>query len=140
MVDSNNNKNILYTTTIEEPEAHLFPEAQRDITYLITLLANQPKSQVIITTHSPYILAALNNLVEAHLVGQKETKAEAVSKVINPLLWVNPENLYVGYLDKGGIEDIIDPETRLIKHEILDGVSDDIMSKFDDLLEIQYDG
>ncbi len=139
LAESNDNKTTLYTTTIEEPETHLFPEAQRDITYLITLLANQPNSKIVITTHSPYILASLNNLIEANLVGKEEKKRKAVSKVINPMLWINSKKLYVGYLDNGIIEDIIDQETHLIKHEILDSVSDDIMSKFDNLLEIQYD-
>ncbi|WP_373514580.1 AAA family ATPase [Persicitalea sp.] len=139
LLKSSESTDTLYTTIVEEPEAHLFPEAQRDMTSLITLLANQYNNRVIITTHSPYILAALNNLVEAHLVGQKEGKKAATSEVINPFLWINPENLYVGYLDNGGIENIIDTESHLIKHEILDGVSDDIMRKFDDLLEIQYD-
>ncbi|MCU0327337.1 MAG: ATP-binding protein, partial [Spirosomaceae bacterium] len=31
---------------IEEPEAHLYPEAQKDMTYLISLLANQESNQV----------------------------------------------------------------------------------------------
>ncbi len=127
-----------YNTIIEEPEAHLFPEAQRDMTYLISLLANQKNSKVLITTHSPYVLASLNNLIKAYLVGQEESKGKSVGELIHPLLWVNPKHLYVGYLDNGDIRNIIDKETNLISHEELDGVSVDIMSQFDDLLEIQY--
>lgn len=135
----NSTKIDILNLIIEEPEAHLFPEAQRDITYLISLFANQQNSNVIITTHSPYVLASLNNLIKAHLVGQEENKEKSVGELIHPLLWVNPERLFVGYLENGGIRNIIDEETSLINHEELDGVSVDIMDKFDHLLEIQYD-
>lgn len=55
---------------IEEPEAHLFPESQKEITNLIALMSNIETSQVIITTHSPYILASINNLILAEKVGR----------------------------------------------------------------------
>ena len=45
---------------IEEPEAHLFPIAQKDMISLIALMVNATDSQVIITTHSPYILTSLS--------------------------------------------------------------------------------
>ena len=47
---------------IEEPEAHLFPIAQKDMISLIALMVNATDSQVIITTHSPYILTSSNIL------------------------------------------------------------------------------
>ncbi|WP_366509415.1 AAA family ATPase, partial [Alistipes sp.] len=40
---------------IEEPEAHLYPDAQKSISTLITLLSNIKQSQIVITPHSPYI-------------------------------------------------------------------------------------
>ncbi len=46
----------------EEPEAHLYPETQSDIVELIGLLANLYHNQIIIITHSPYILPPFNNL------------------------------------------------------------------------------
>lgn len=48
---------------IEEPEAHLFPQAQRKIVNLIALMVNTTGSKVLITTHSPYILTAANILL-----------------------------------------------------------------------------
>lgn len=137
LTESRSSEGSSYNTIIEEPEAHLFPEAQRDITYLITILANSKHSQTIITTHSPYVLAALNNLLKAHDVGQ--IYRERVSNIVDSLLWVNSKRLFVGYLDEGKIIEILDQETNLISHDLLDQVSNDIMNSFDDLLEIQYD-
>ena len=48
---------------IEEPEAHLFPIAQKDVMSLISLMINSTNSKVIITTHSPYILTSTNILL-----------------------------------------------------------------------------
>ena len=51
---------------IEEPEAHLFPVAQKQIIDLVSLFANHNKNQILLTTHSPYILSSFNNLLYAH--------------------------------------------------------------------------
>ncbi|MCL2623532.1 MAG: ATP-binding protein [Planctomycetaceae bacterium] len=99
-------------TIIEEPEAHLFPETQKDVTELISLLANG-QNQVMITTHSPYILSALNNLLYAHKVGNANEgdKREEVAKVIDPLLWVDIDRVAAYKLENGTIRDIIDRRT-----------------------------
>ena len=125
-------------TIIEEPEAHLFPEAQRDLTYLISLLANQDRNQVLLTTHSPYILAALNNLMKAYTVGQVARNESAVNDIIARELWVNPTQVFVGYMENGEIKNIVNEELLQIEHDCLDSVSTDIMAKFDQLLDIQY--
>jgi len=50
---------------IEEPEAHLFPRAQKEIVEFISLFVNSNDNNVMITTHSPYILTAANNLLDS---------------------------------------------------------------------------
>ncbi|MDR2652298.1 MAG: ATP-binding protein [Prevotellaceae bacterium] len=123
-------------TIIEEPEAHLFPETQRDITNLISLLANQKNKQVIITTHSPYILMALNNLLYAHKLG-KNKPVETAAK-INPLLWVDDNRLAVYLVENGTIRDIIDRELEMISTEEIDYVSRIINGEFDSLFDLKY--
>lgn len=53
---------------LEEPEAHLFPEAQKYIVELIALLCNSTGSSSFITTHSSYILTSINLLMHAFMV------------------------------------------------------------------------
>lgn len=120
---------------IEEPEAHLFPEAQKGISALIALVSNMNQSQVIITTHSPYILASVNNLILAHKVG-KEFPEKVTSK-INKRLWINREKIFAAMVQSGGVSEIIDPEFDIIQQEHIDSVSRIINEEFDYLY--QYD-
>lgn len=121
---------------IEEPEAHLFPEAQKDITYLISLLANQEGNQVIITTHSHYILGALNILINAHRIGQ--TNPEEVEKIVPRELWVDKNRIFAGFLENGIIKDIYDDEAEMIKIQQLNAVAGEINKDFDRLLDLEF--
>lgn len=50
---------------IEEPEAHLYPKLQKDVMDFIAQVANLTGSTIFVTTHSPYILTCVNNLLFA---------------------------------------------------------------------------
>ncbi len=60
---------------IEEPEQNLFPRTQRDlIYYLIKSTIQEDKGryhELVLTTHSPYVLYALNNCMMGGLLGDK---------------------------------------------------------------------
>jgi predicted ATPase len=120
---------------IEEPEAHLFPEAQKEISNLIALMSNIEKSQVIITTHSPYILAAINNLIFANKIGA--IKEEEVSAKINKNLWINRDKVYAALVANGQVKDIIDSELNIIQQENIDSVSSTINDEFDFLFQFE---
>ena len=59
---------------IEEPEAHLFPVAQRYIVQFISLMVNSTSGSVLITTHSPYILTSANILLYSYQVEKEDGK------------------------------------------------------------------
>ena len=117
---------------IEEPEAHLFPDAQKEISNLIALMSNVENSQVMITTHSPYILASINNLILANKVGSE--KAE-VSTKINKNLWIKRSKVYAALVTNGQVKDIIDDELNMIQQEYIDSVSHQINEEFDFLFK-----
>ncbi|MEO5331876.1 MAG: AAA family ATPase [Magnetococcus sp. YQC-5] len=121
---------------LEEPEAHLFPEAQKQIVELISLFSSTtPGNQVMITTHSPYILSATNNLLYAYRVGQK--KPEEVAKVIDPLLWLDPKRVGAYFVDNGTIRSIMDDELEMIKTEEIDNVSRILNDQFDQIFALE---
>lgn len=53
-IHTKNQHDIIFA--IEEPETHLHPSAQIEMYETLKKLLNNPKNQVIITTHSPYIV------------------------------------------------------------------------------------
>jgi predicted ATP-dependent endonuclease of OLD family len=120
---------------IEEPEAHLFPEAQRAICHLVALVANTQQSQVIVTTHSPYVAASFNNLILAEKTGAGH-EAE-VGRHIPKNLWLNSEKVFAGIVQNGTVENIIDPELHIIQQERIDTVSQQINQDFDFLFQFE---
>ena len=83
--------NYKYTQLfIEEPEQNLFPKAQKRFIYeLLRLITNSDKNHcAVITTHSPYILYALNNCMMGGLLNDKlsviKDKIECRDSFIDP--------------------------------------------------------
>lgn len=125
-------KQILFI--IEEPESHLFPESQKYITELIALV-NNCKHSVVLTTHSPYVLGTLNNLLYAHTI--QEQYSEKVNKIISEALWLDYRSFDSWFVKDGTVENCMDSEIRMIQNERIDEISKAINNEFDKLLELQ---
>lgn len=127
---------------IEEPEGHIFPETQREIVQYFAELANSTalNTRITITTHSPYILSAFNNLLQAWQVGAtgSDQVRKEVAGVIDEHYWIDPKDFRAYSIHNGKLESIMDKETHLINGAYLDSVSNDIGSQFDELLRIGY--
>jgi hypothetical protein len=129
-----------FSVYIEEPEAHLFPFSQGVLTeYLVTLLASSPGQKMLITTHSPYILAKINNLLKAgSLAARTSRKAQnSIENILPKSTWLRQESI-AAYAIKGGDVVSIIGDDGLIDGDYLDGVSDEISRELNNLLEIQY--
>lgn len=125
------NKNINY---IEEPEAHLFPISQKYIIHIIALLYNAGNINFI-TTHSPYILTAVNNLILAYDI-MKDKGEDSIIDIIDKNFAINFDDVAAYTIEKGILTSIKDIETRLIGMNIIDSVSDDFSEEFDKLLQL----
>lgn len=130
-----NNKKTFFI--IEEPESHLFPDAQKLMTEFISLAKNGG-NKVLLTTHSPYILGTINNMLYANRISKKVNKSK-VAKIMNRLKWLQFEKLSAYYVESGAIRSCLDKEFESIDNEVIDGVSDVINSDYDRMLELWYD-
>ena len=54
---------------IEEPEAHLHPDAQRVIARALVRLVNR-NVHILLITHSPYMIQQINNCIRAHYLNE----------------------------------------------------------------------
>ncbi len=118
---------------IEEPEAHLYPSAQKAITELLVYVTNATNSDgLYITTHSPYILTVLNNLILANDVKDKQT-------LFDKDLLVPFEEVRAYYIADGVARDLRDHDNRLILADNLDKVSEQTALDFDKLLDLKHE-
>ncbi len=129
-----------FTLYIEEPEAHLFPTAQKKIIELLARTFNNQNRnfQIFITTHSPYILSSFNNLIYAGNLAENVKYTKQVEEVISSKEYLE-SYLFSVYSLKNNIKSsLMDEETKLISSTILDSVSEDISLEFDKLLNIEF--
>ena len=120
---------------VEEPEAHLFPEAQMFTIQLLVLMLNSaPSGHLILTTHSPYTLTVINNLIFAAKVGAQHL--EQTNAIIRKELWLPLENVSAYMLQDGEASDIMDADLGEIKAELIDEISNVINNQYDQLLQL----
>lgn len=126
---------------IEEPEQNLFPETQMDFLYFLLSEINHGRNHhLVLTTHSPYVLYALNNCLLAWLVKDKIDEKELDVKSLQFAL--NPKDVSVwsikdGYLrnDKGEVHKTIQDGRGLIRKNYFNDVMKKVMGDFNALLD-----
>lgn len=128
---------------IEELEQNLFPKAQFELVKMLVGLLKQTdkkdtgyKSTVFLTTHSPYVLTALNVMMLA------SAAYEMSPDKVNDLGledYVLPKGAYSAYCIKDGrFENIVDEEYGFIKGDFLDSVSEQVDNYTFELNSIIY--
>ena len=126
--------NSSFVNIVEEPEQNLFPTSQQNVLNSLLECNNAVKeNKLVISTHSPYILSALNNAILAADVF-KLTGKEIESYKIERR--VSFENISAYKYENGHIFSIKDEETRLINADAIDSCSTKINSDFDELLDL----
>lgn len=126
---------------VEEPEAHLFPLAQRELINAFALFLNTiPEGRLIITTHSPYILACVNLLLMAGYTSKQngEVLKQKVGEAVPHDFWLDSKDFNAYAL--GGEEEyrlnIKDEITGLISNNYLDNISRYIGAQFHQLYDL----
>lgn len=121
---------------IEEPESNLFPNAQKLVIEFISMIQNN-ENKMLLTTHSPYVLGTLNNLLYAYdIYNLDHSKMNEINKIIRKEFWLNNNNFTSYFLENGIVNDCFDYDGKCIKNEVIDEVSSIINNEFDKLLEI----
>lgn len=125
---------------IEEPEQNLFPQTQVTLMYDILENINKDRDSLVITTHSPYILYALNNCMLGWIVKENvpEEDEECMAQKDS---WINPENVSVWEIKDGKFTPYIDSENGtiqdkngLIRNNYFDRIMKNVMADFNSLI------
>jgi predicted ATPase len=121
---------------IDEPEMNAHPEAQIAITEFLALLANAGLN-VTVTTHSPYIVDHLNNLVEAARLPEAAQEAmQARFKLGTKGAFLDPEKLAVYFFSEDGqVRDAFNRETLSLDWSTFGKQSDYLSELYNELLQ-----
>lgn len=124
---------------IEEPELNLYPASQKDLIEFIVKRINQSKDKLIITTHSPYLLTSIDNLIQAcnAAVAKPELRAE-IEKLVPRSLWINFDNVACYYFSDETARSTLDTEIHSIGPSNIDDVSGNLSEVFESLLTLKY--
>lgn len=125
---------------VEEPELNLYPEAQyKLVKYLVKSCLETTREiktkNLIITTHSPYVLASINNLLHAH--NKSKINNFKTNEIIEECSWIDPNHFNAYEVKKGTVRRIFNKKSKLIEDNIIDEVSEIIMQDFKSLALIQ---
>lgn len=117
---------------LEEPEAHLYPDSQKYMAEALATFAHAG-NQVIVTTHSPYILGEFNNLLYAAEIHSADEQRDAIvpSCEILDAFWTKAVHVINGQVVDGMDEGLID-------NSLIDGASDAINDENDALMELKW--
>jgi putative ATP-dependent endonuclease of OLD family len=104
---------------IEEPEAHLHPQAQMWLAQKINEMAEQEGLQIVITTHSPYFLDIEN--LEGIVLVRKDNEGSTIVKqlTVNAFFEFCKQH---GASDKANVENILKFYKAHATPEILEGL------------------
>lgn len=141
---------------VEEPELNLSPIAQYELIKLLESRRNDPYHAWedhgtihTYTTHSPYILSALNNLLYASKVFYKlnskidtindldeliNKNRDTVKKVTGAM--IDPKSFAAYQILEGRAESIFDEKNGLIIENYIDDASDKLDDDFSDLMDL----
>ncbi|WP_082503772.1 AAA family ATPase [Methylobacterium sp. Leaf117] len=123
---------------IEEPEAHLFPSAQSLLLeFLIGSIASERNQRsLILTTHSPYIMANLNVFLKAGQLARRKKRNQDINNVVPRECWLTESQLSAFAIEDGKLRSLIDDDL-MIDGRYLDQISEDISRQFSKLLQIE---
>lgn len=126
---------------LEEPELNLFPETQKDLIYDMLAMIKNNRDRLIITTHSPYLLYALNNCMLGYLAHNNIPEEEAELQFVQKSM-INPEDVSVWEIRNGEFaaykenpNQTIQDAQGLIRTNYFDRIMKNIMADFSSLMD-----
>jgi len=119
------------TVLIDEIDLHLHPQWQRKI--IGDLLNTFPNTQFILTTHSPYILEALNN----HLMRYNIKELPFDDPIVNDIFPLSANDVEAYFFDNGNCLNILNREVNLIDDKLIHPFND-LAAVYDRMRDVQW--
>lgn len=126
---------------IEEPELNLFPITQHLLVdWLMSKMRKNKEGSIVITTHSPYVLSVIDNLILAQeiiLKGKNRSIYAQIKQLIPSMGLIKFDDVSSYFFNADGtVSDIRDEELKSTGAEHLDDASNDLGQIFNELCRI----
>ena len=138
---SNRRKYFFTNFIIEEPEQNLFPATQRDLIYHLFYLINNTHRphNLLITTHSPFVLYAINNCIMGKKVSGDMPKNEQ-DELKSHNAWIDPALVSVWQTQDGTIKSILDERTGTVTKHYFNEIMNELLEEYYEMLNyFKYD-
>lgn len=120
---------------IEEPELNLFPKTQVSLVYAMLKDIDFSRDKVMITTHSPYTLYAINNCMLSYKVGEDMDNEDKL-RLPSYASRINPDLVSVWQTnDDGTLTDIKTSPLGLIGKHYFNEVMNDTLDEYHTMLD-----
>ena len=116
---------------IEEPEQNLFPKAQMKFVNELFILLNDTERahSAVITTHSPFVVFAINNCIMRSIVKGNITENMKAELLDNKAL-IDPKDISIYQIDNGALVRIQDEDGNLDENFINDAYKENSAEYF----------
>ena len=126
--------NTCFINIVEEPEQNLFPISQVNVLEELIKVNNVIEdNKLLITTHSPYVLSALNNYIYANDIHKRKN---CNIPEVSSCLYMDIDNVSAYKIQDGTVYSIVNKEYKLIDTTQIDDCSSLINSIYDKLIEV----
>lgn len=131
--------NTCFINIVEEPEQNLYPQSQNKVLYeLLKCKNNCEENRLLITTHSPYILAYLTQSAKAAELLEKGVPEKEIERIIPVKAAVSGAKITIYETKPDGTIKLLKPYKSLPSDENeLNKALEDQNESFSDLLELE---
>lgn len=133
--------NTRFINIVEEPEQNLYPESQGKVLYeLLECMNSNKDNQLIITTHSPYILSYLTLSAKAAELLNKGVPADKIEKIVPEKSAVDGNRITIYETKEDGSITKLSPYENLPSDEnLLNKAMAEGNEKFAELLDLEQE-
>lgn len=115
---------------IDEIDLHLHPEWQKNV--VGQLLSTFPNTQFFLTTHSPYIVESVNNLLMKYKLQENNIQFSEEIEKLFPLSYEDTAVYHCGY---SSVDSLLDPDIKLIDDKLINPYNN-IAGIFDNMSQL----
>lgn len=131
--------NQCFINIIEEPEQNLYPQSQSKVLYqLLECMNRNSSNQLLITTHSPYIIAYLTLCAKAYELKEKGVDLNKLNEIVPLDSVVSGDNISIYETTEDGKIELLKPYKNLPSDDnLLNKLMEEQNESFVRLLELE---